>query len=104
MLGMPAGLARDRLEDERVDLGQRVVAREVAEGVGKVGVAARVVERVPGLVQKRLIVVQPALRTRDQVDDVRRVRGDHAGTRRLLRAIVEVEPDALLVGEVEAEL
>ena len=103
VLGVPTGLAGDRLQDERVDLGQRVVARQVAERVRKVGIAAGVVEGVPGLVQERLIVVEAALRSRDQVDDFGRIRGDHARTRRLLRAVVEVEADARLVGEIEAE-
>ena len=40
VLGVPAGLAGDRLEDERVDLGQRVVARKVAERVREVRIAA----------------------------------------------------------------
>ena len=70
VLGVPFGLARDRLEDVRVDLGQRVVAREAAERVRQRGVAVAVVERVAGLVQERLVVVEPALRARDQVDDL----------------------------------
>src|SRR4029077_14522425 len=81
VLRVPAGLARDRLEDERVDLGQRVVAREVAERVREARVAARVVERVPRFVQERLVVVEPALGARDQVDDLGCVRGDYARTR-----------------------
>ena len=97
MLGVPAGLAGDRLDDVRVDLRQRVVAREGPEGVRQIRVRARVVQRVPRLVQERLVVVQPALRARDQVDDVGRVRGDDAGPRRFLRSVVEVEPDALRV-------
>ena len=101
---VPARLARDRLDDVRVDLRQRVVAREAAERVRQRRVAARVVERVAGLVQERLVVVQPALRARDQVDDRRRVGRDHAGPRRLLRPVVEVGPDVRVAGEVEAEL
>ena len=81
VLGVPARLSRDRLDDVAVDLGQRVVARQLAERVRELGIDARVVERVPGLVQERLVVVEAALSARDQVDDVRRVRGDHAGTR-----------------------
>jgi len=61
------------------------------------------VERVPSLVEERLVVVQPALRARDQVDDARRVGGDHAGARRLLRPVLEIGPDAPLGLEVEAE-
>ena len=61
-------------------------------------------QRVPGLVQERLVVVQAALRARDQVDDLRRIRRDHARARRLLRPVVEVEPDVLVVLHVEAEL
>ena len=95
MLRVPVGLARDRLEHERVDLGQRVVAREVPEGVREVRVAARVVERVTRLVQECLVVVQPSLGPGDQVDDVRRVGRDDAGARGLLRPVVEVELDAL---------
>ena len=100
---VPARLARDRLDDVRVDLRQRVVARDVAERVRQRRVAARVVERVPGLVQEGLVVVEAALRARDQVDDLRRVGRDHAGPRRLLRAVVEVELDVRLRLEVEAE-
>ena len=100
---MPLGLPRDRLDDVRVDLRQRVVARDVAERVGQVRVAAGVVQRVTGLVQERLVVVQPSLRARDQVDDARRVGRDHAGPRRLLRPVVEVELDVRLRLEVEAE-
>ena len=47
--------------------------------------------------------MQPALRPRDQVDDLRRVRRDHARPRRLLRTILEIELDRLLL-EVEAEV
>src|SRR5439155_24119092 len=43
VLGMPAWLARDRLEDVGVDLGQRVVTRQLAEGVWQRGIAAGVV-------------------------------------------------------------
>ena len=69
MTGVPPGLARDRLDDVGVDLGQRVVARDPAEGVRQRRVDAAVMKRVAGLVQERLVVVQPALRARDQVDD-----------------------------------
>ena len=100
---VPAGLARDRLDDVGVDLGQGVVAREAPEGVRQRRVAARVVERVPGLVQERLVVVQPALRPRDQVDDGRRIGGDHARARRLLRTVVEVRLDVRVGREVEAD-
>ena len=100
---VPARLARDRLDDVRVDLRQRVVAGEAAERVRQRRVAARVVERVAGLVQERLVVVQPTLRARDQVDDLRRIGRDHAGARRLLRPVVEVGPDVRVGGEVEAE-
>ena len=101
---VPLGLPRDRLADVRVDLGQRVVAGDPAEGVGEARVAAGVVERVPGLVQEGLVVVEAALGAGDQVDDARRVGGDHAGARRLLRPVVEVEADVRLVREVEAEV
>src|ERR671910_1672006 len=93
VLGVPARLPRDRLDDVRVDLRQSVVARQLAEGVGQARVDAGVVERVACLVQERLVVVQPALRARDQVDDLRRVGRDHARARRFLRPVVEVEPD-----------
>src|SRR6266487_3813106 len=46
---------------------------------------------------------QPAWRARDQVDDLRRVGGDHAGARRFLRPVVEIELDVRLRLEVEAE-
>ena len=104
VLGVPGRLAGDLLEDERVDLGQRMVARQVPERVREARVAARVVERVPRLVEEGLVVVEAALRSGDQVHDLRRVRGDDAGARRLLRAVVEVELDARLVREVEAEV
>ena len=48
---------------------------------GSVRVAAGVVQRVPGLVQERLVVVQAALRARDQMHDLRRIARDHARTR-----------------------
>ena len=71
---VPARLARDRLEDVRVDLRQRVVARERAERPRQPRVAARVVERVARLVEERLVVGEAALRARDQVDDLGRRR------------------------------
>jgi hypothetical protein len=61
------------------------------------------VQGVTGLVEERLVVVQSALRTRDEVHDLRRVGRDHARPRRLLRPVVEVEPDVSVRGEVEAE-
>jgi hypothetical protein len=103
MLLVPARLACNGLEQERVDLRQRVVARQAAERVRKGGVAARVVERVPRLVQEPLVIVEATLGARDQVHDLRRVRGDHAGTRVFLRAIVEVEADTSIGREIEAE-
>jgi hypothetical protein len=60
-------------------------------------------ERVPGLVQECLVVVQPALRAGDQVDDLGWVGCDHARARRLLRAVLEVEPDVAVGLDVEAE-
>ena len=70
---------------------------------GSDGVAARVVERVARLVQKRLVVVQPALRSSDQVDDPRRVGRDHARARGLQGTILEVGPDPLFGIQVEPE-
>ena len=104
MPGVPARLARDRLDDVRVDLGQRVIARDPAERDRKRRVDAAVMQRMAGLVQERLVVVQAALRPRDQMDDVRRVARDHAGARRLLRPVVEVELDVRRRRKVEAEL
>ena len=104
MLGVPAGLVRERLDEERVDLGQRVVSREPPERVRKPWVAPGVVQGVTGLVQERLVVGEAALGAGDQVDDAGRVGGDDARPGVLLRAIVEVEPDALVGGKVEAEL
>src|SRR3954447_4989377 len=46
VLRVPAGLARDGFADVRVDLGQRVVARDAAERVRQARVDAAVVERV----------------------------------------------------------
>ena len=80
-----------------------MVAGDVAERVRQARVDARVVQRVPCLVQERLVVVEAALGARDQVDDLRRVGRDHAGARRLLRPVVEVEPDVRLGLEVEPE-
>ena len=60
-------------------------------------------ERVPGLVEKRLVVGEAALGARDQVDDVGRIRGDHAGARILLRAIFEIEPDVRDRLQLEAQ-
>ena len=99
---VPLGLACDRLADVRVDLRQRVVARDPPEGVRERGVDARVVERMARFVEERLVVVQPALRARDQVHHLRRIGGDDARARSLLRAIVEVEPDRRL-RQVETE-
>src|SRR5213592_1396528 len=36
VLGVPRGLTGDRLADVRVDLGQRMIAREPAERVGQI--------------------------------------------------------------------
>ena len=104
MLGVPAGLVRERLDEERVDLGQGVVSREPPERVRKPRVAPGVVQGVTGLVQKRLVVGEAALGASDQVDDAGGVGGDDARPGVLLRAIVEVEPDPLVGGKVEAEL
>ena len=101
---VPARLARDRLDEEGVDLGQRVITRERAERVRQVRVAARVVERVACLVEKALVVRQPALRPGDEVDDRRRIGWDDTRTRRLLRAVLEVGADVLVAREIEAEL
>ena len=95
VLGMPARLVRERLDEERVDLGERVVAGKPPERVRQLRVAARVVEGVTGLVQERLVVGQATLGARDQMHDARRIGCDHARARVLLRAVVEVEPDAL---------
>ena len=103
MLGVPAGLARERLDDVGVDLGQRVVSTDRAERVRQGRVATGVVQGVAGLVQERAVVVEPALGTRDQVDDARRIRGDDARARRLLRPVVEIELDALLVLDREPD-
>ena len=103
VLGVPARLSRDRFHDVAVDLGQRVVARQLAEGVRQPRVDAGVVERMPGLVQERLVVVEAALGARDQMDDVRRIGGDDARARGLLRPVVEVEPDPGRALDVEAQ-
>ena len=50
-----------------------MIARESAERVGPVWVDTRVVQSVSGLVHEGLIVVQPALRTSDQMHDARRL-------------------------------
>ena len=103
VLGVPGGLARDCLADVGVDLGQRMIAGEPAEGVGQIRIDTRVVESVAGFVEKGLIVVEPTLRAGDEVDHVRRIGRDHARARRLLRPVVEVETDVAVCGEVEAE-
>src|SRR5206468_12429501 len=86
------------------DPGQRWASGDVPERVWQGRVAAAVVERVTGLVQEGLVIVEPALGARDQVHDGRRIRRNHAGARRLLRPVVEIEADVRLVLEVEAEL
>ena len=80
-----------------------MIARELAERVRQRRLAARVVERVTGFVQEGLVVVEAALGARDQVDDVRRVGSDHACARRLLRAVVQIEPDPGSALDVEPE-
>ena len=100
---MPLRLARDRLDDVAVDLRERVVARDAPEGVRQRRIAAPVMQRVTDLVQERLVVVQASLGARDQMHDGRRVARDHAGPRRLLRPVVEIEPDVRLRGQVEAQ-
>ena len=103
VLRVPARLARDRLADVRVDLRQGVIAAQSSERVRKLGIDVRVVERVPGLVQKRLVVGEPAHGARDQVHDLRRICRDHTGAGSLLRPVVEVELDVRLGGHVEPE-
>ena len=80
-----------------------MVARDAAEHVRQRRVAACVVQRMPRLVQERLIVVETALGARDQMDDLRRVARDHTCARRLLRTVVEIELDVRLRHQVEAE-
>ncbi len=80
-----------------------MVARETPEGVREGGIAAGVVEGVPRLVEEALVIVQTALGARDEMDDGGRIGGDDAGARVLLRAVLEVEPDVLVGGEIEAE-
>ena len=53
-------VARDRLEDVRVDLGQRVVARDAPEGVRE-RLGRRRRRSMSCLVEERLVVVQPSL-------------------------------------------
>ena len=103
MLGVPARLARDRLDDVREDLGQRVVAADRPERVRQRRIGAGVVERMAGLVQECGVVVQPAHGARDQVDDRRWIGRDHTGPRGLLRPVVEVEPDARVVLDREPD-
>ncbi len=81
MLRMPRRLVHDRVEQERVDLRQRMIPREPPERVRESRVTPCVVQCVAGLVEERLVVVQPALGAGDQVHQARRVGGDHAGTR-----------------------
>ena len=80
-----------------------MVARDTAKDIRELRVAARVVQRVARLVEERLIVVKTALCARDLVHDLRWVARDHAGARRLLRTIVEVELDVRLRVQVKAE-
>ena len=80
-----------------------MVAREPAEGIRQVRIAARVVQGMPRFMEERLVVVQAALGAGDQVDDRWRIRRDHAGTRVLLGPVVEVELDPRVGGEVESE-
>ena len=81
-----------------------MVAGEPPERERQHGIAARVVERMARLVEKRLVVVDAALRAGDQVHDARRVGGDDAGARRLLRPVLEIGADTGLGGEIEAEV
>src|SRR6476469_393058 len=80
-----------------------MVACDAAKDVRQVRVAAAVVQRVPGLVQKGLVVVQPARGARDQLHDLRRGARDHACARRFLGTVVQVELDVGLLVQVEAE-
>jgi hypothetical protein len=100
---VPIRLARDRLEDVRVDLRQRVVTGDAAERIWEARIDARVVQRVTGLVHESLVVGKPALRARDQVHDVGRIRCDHARARILLRPVLEVEANVGNRGHIEAE-
>ncbi len=50
VLRVPARFTRDRLADVRVDLRQRMVARNPAERVRQGRIDAGVVQRMPGLV------------------------------------------------------
>ena len=100
---VPRGLARDRLEDVRVDLRQRVVARDAPERVRQPRIDACVVQCVAGLVHERLVVGEAALRTRNEMHDLRRVGGDDARARILLRPVLEIEPDVRDRIHVEAE-
>src|SRR5207248_6738539 len=52
MHGVPLGLACHGLEEVGVDLRQRVVARDVAKGVGKAWNDACVMQRMTRLVQR----------------------------------------------------
>src|SRR5207244_3492643 len=49
VLLVPPWLAADRLDDVRVDLGQRVIARDAPEDVWERGIASAVVQRMAGL-------------------------------------------------------
>ena len=53
--------------------------------------------------EEGLVVVEAALGAGDQVHDARRVGGDDAGARRLLRPVLEIRADPGLGLEVEAE-
>ena len=91
VLGVPARLSRDRLDDVRVDLVDRGRGRSCERCRAAPGRSRRSGARAPprpGTPGSR--AGRPA---RDQVDEVRRIRRDHAGARRLLRPVVEVEPD-----------
>ena len=78
-------------------------SRDRRQRVGEVGVEPRVVECVPRFVQEGLVVVEPALRARDQMHHRGRVGRDHAGARALLRPVIQVELDAAVRGQVEAQ-
>ena len=80
-----------------------MVAGDPAERVRERRVAAGIVERMTGLVHERLVIVQATLGAGDQVDDLRRIGGDHACARRLLRSVVEVEADVPIGRDVEPE-
>jgi hypothetical protein len=99
----PDGVDRDVLEQHRPALGDRVVA-EPPFLRGERGVGVGEVLRMARLVEERAPVVRPALRLHHEDDSAGHLDRGAEGARVLVRPLLEVELDALLRAEVDAEI